>query len=145
MSYKYSFSKQLTPLDFLPSYRWWVDRCYRLWVSFVFLYKALTAILNLIVICSGPPSSQNFKTLEILLCNDSFCIHTHQCLNNIPYYQEILRTKNLDSPTLHLSSLTAHRSPNKTKIFGYKSDILIKYKRIKWTPSHKALHLLPGG
>ena len=25
------------------------------------------------------------------------------------------------------------------------SDNLIKYKRIKWTPNGKALHLLPGG
>ena len=40
---------------------------------------------------------------------------------------------------------TAHRPLNKTKIFGYKNEILIKYKRIKWTPNRKALHLLPGG
>ena len=35
--------------------------------------------------------------------------------------------------------------PNKTKIFGVESKILIKYKGIKWTPSRKALLLLPGG
>ena len=34
---------------------------------------------------------------------------------------------------------------NKTKIFGVESEILIKYKRIKWTPSRKASLLLPGG
>ena len=34
---------------------------------------------------------------------------------------------------------------NKTKIFGVKSEILIKDKRIKWTPSRKASHLLPQG
>ena len=40
-------------------------------------------------------------------------------------------------PTIH--------PPNKKIIFGYKSEILIKNKRIKWTPSRKASHLLPGG
>ena len=34
---------------------------------------------------------------------------------------------------------------NKTKVFGVESKILIKYKRIKWTPSGKATLLLPGG
>ena len=41
-----------------------------------------------------------------------------------------------------------HQHPhpqNKTKIFGIKSEILLKYKRIKCTPSRKASHLLPGG
>ena len=45
-------------------------------------------------------------------------------------------------------STTQHPHPhpqNKTKIFGIKSEILIKDKRIKWTPSRKASHLLPGG
>ena len=37
-----------------------------------------------------------------------------------------------------------HPHQNKKKVFGYKSEILIKYKRIKWTPSRKASHLLPG-
>ena len=35
--------------------------------------------------------------------------------------------------------------PNKKKVFGVESEILIKYKRIKWTPSRKASLLLPGG
>ena len=34
---------------------------------------------------------------------------------------------------------------NKKKVSGYKSEILIKYKRIKWTPRRKASLLLPGG
>ena len=34
---------------------------------------------------------------------------------------------------------------NKTEVFGVKNEILIKYKRIKWTPGRKASHLLPGG
>ena len=38
-----------------------------------------------------------------------------------------------------------HPHRNKTKIFGVKSEILIKDKRIKWTPSRKASHILPGG
>ena len=46
-------------------------------------------------------------------------------------------------------STTTHPHPhphqNKKIIFGVKSEILIKYKRIKWTPSRKASHLLPGG
>ena len=37
-----------------------------------------------------------------------------------------------------------HRQ-NKTKIFGVKSEILINDKRIKWTLSRKASHLLSGG
>ena len=45
----------------------------------------------------------------------------------------------------HPPPLTLHPPLNKTKIFGYKSEILIKYKRIKWTPNRKALHLLQGG
>ena len=32
---------------------------------------------------------------------------------------------------------------NKIKIYGVKSEILIKYKRIKWTPSRKAWYFLP--
>ena len=34
--------------------------------------------------------------------------------------------------------------PNKQKVIGY-SEMLITYKRIKWTPNRKTLHLLPGG
>ena len=39
-------------------------------------------------------------------------------------------------PTIH---------QNKKKVSALKSEILIKYKRIKWTPSCKATLLLPGG
>ena len=39
---------------------------------------------------------------------------------------------------------TAHPQ-NKTKNFVLKREILINYKRIKWTPSYKATLLLPGG
>ena len=34
---------------------------------------------------------------------------------------------------------------NKTKVFGVKNEIPIKYKRIKWTPSRKVSLLLTGG
>ena len=40
-------------------------------------------------------------------------------------------------PTIH--------PQNKKKVSAPKSEILIKYKRIKWTPSCKASLLLPGG
>ena len=33
---------------------------------------------------------------------------------------------------------------NKTKISGVESEILIKYKRIKWTPVGKTLRLFPS-
>ena len=33
---------------------------------------------------------------------------------------------------------------NKTKISGVESEILIKYKRIKWTPVGKTLSLFPS-
>ena len=39
-------------------------------------------------------------------------------------------------PTIHL--------PYKYKVFGVESEILIKYKRIKWTPSRMASLFLPG-
>ena len=34
---------------------------------------------------------------------------------------------------------------NKKEVSALKIQILIKYKRIKWTPSCKATLLLPGG
>ena len=45
-------------------------------------------------------------------------------------------------------SLTLPNFPSPTskkKIFGVRSEILIKYKKLKWTPNRKASHLLPGG
>ena len=51
-----------------------------------------------------------------------------------------------DSKTKKVRHQHPHPHPqNITKIFGIKSEILIKDKRIKWTPSRKASHLLPGG
>ena len=38
---------------------------------------------------------------------------------------------------------TTHLPLNKTKIFGVESNILLKYKRIKWTPVGHKLRLFP--
>ena len=46
-------------------------------------------------------------------------------------------------PTNHPPPSTHHQ--NKKKVFALKIQILIKYKRIKWTPSCKASLLRPGG
>ena len=39
---------------------------------------------------------------------------------------------------------TPTRHQIKKTVFGVESEILIKYKKIKWTPSRKASLLLPG-
>jgi len=54
-----------------------------------------------------------------------------------------LKTKKVRHPHPHQHQ--HQHQQNKKKVSGYKSEILIKYKRIKWTPSRKASHLLPGG
>ena len=40
---------------------------------------------------------------------------------------------------------TSHLPLNKTKVFGVESEILINYKRIKWTPRVKASLLSSQG
>ena len=55
----------------------------------------------------------------------------------------ILRKLKTKKVVHHTPSTTHH--PNTTKVFGVKSEILIKYKSIKWTPSRKASYLPPGG
>ena len=47
------------------------------------------------------------------------------------------------SGTHHPPPTTHHK--NEKKVSAVKIQILIKYKRIKWTPSCKASLLLPGG
>ena len=42
------------------------------------------------------------------------------------------------------NTLSSILHPNKTKVSVVKSEILIKCKRIKWTPTRKASLLLPG-
>ena len=46
--------------------------------------------------------------------------------------------------TFHHPPPTIHHQ-HKKKVSAFKTQILIKYKRIKWTPSCKASLLLPGG
>ena len=78
---------------------------------------------------------------EICSAQIYICVYILPCLNYIPYYfQEIQRQKKARHPHPH-----PHPHQNKTKVFGVESEILIKYKRIKWTPSCKASHLLPEG
>ena len=54
------------------------------------------------------------------------------------------RFKETKSWTIRHPPSTTHL-PNKTRVFGDKNDILIKYKRIKWTPSKKAALLSAQG
>ena len=57
----------------------------------------------------------------------------------------ILLKRKLKTKTIgHYPPRAIHHA-NKIKIFGVDNEILIKYKRIKWAPSHKALHSLPQG
>ena len=52
----------------------------------------------------------------------------------IPKLYTILLSRDLKTKTVdHHPPSTIH--PKRTKIFGLVSEILIKYKRIKWTPS----------
>ena len=64
------------------------------------------------------------------------------------------KTSSLEDKKGKDTQMGPHRGPeplrgpppgDKKKVSGVKSDILIKYKRIKWTPSRKALLLLPVG
>ena len=52
--------------------------------------------------------------------------------------------KSWHPPTTDHPPPTTHHQ-NKKKVSALKIQILIKYKRIKWTPSCKAALLLPGG
>ena len=45
----------------------------------------------------------------------------------------------------HPPSTIHHPPPKLKKNLRHQDEILIKYKRIKWTPSCKASLLLPGG
>ena len=55
----------------------------------------------------------------------------------------MLLSRDLKNQKVALHSPPTHQ--NKKKISIIKSGILIKYKRINWTPSCKAPLLLPGG
>ena len=70
------------------------------------------------------------------------CIFTPMSTLFTIFFSKDLKTKKGHHPHPHPHP---HPHQNEKIIFGVKSEILIKYKRIKWTPSRKALHLLPGG
>ena len=63
----------------------------------------------------------------------------------IPELYTILLSRDLKTKKVHHPHPHPHPHPNKKKVSALKIQILIKYKRIKWTPSRKASHLLPGG
>ena len=88
------------------------------------------------------PTSPNFKTHKTFVLQ-GFLLYTN---TSIPKLYTILLSRDLKNKKVGLPPPpTAHPPPNKKIIFGYKSEILIRYKRIKWNPSRKALLLLPGG
>merc|ERR1711980_12457 len=82
------------------------------------------------------PTSPKFKTHKIFVLH-GFLLYTYI---SIPKLYTILlsrdlKTKKVRHPHPHPHQ---HQNKKKKKVFGYKSEILIKYKRIKWTPSRKA-------
>ena len=58
-------------------------------------------------------------------------------------YKKVSRDLKNQKVVPHPPSTTDHQ--NKKKVSALKSEILIKYKRIEWTPSCNASLLLPGG
>ena len=93
--------------------------------------------------CRANPQLIDIKPTRIFSVFITIVIYTHIYLKYIPYYyQEIWRTKKCH--LIHRRPPTTHHQ-NKKKVSAIKSEILIKYKRIKWTHSCKASLLLPGG
>ena len=90
------------------------------------------------------PTSPNFKTHKTFVLQ-RFLLHTYISITYllILLVWRKLKTKKVRHP--HPHPHPHQHQQNKKKDSGYKSEILIKYKRIKWTPSRKASHLLPGG
>ena len=88
---------------------------------------------------SGSPTSQNFKTHKTFVVQ-RFLLHTYTSILEV-YTILLLR----DLKTKKVRHQHPHPHPNKKIISVPTTKILIKYKRIKWTPSRKASHLLPGG
>ena len=68
------------------------------------------------------------------------CIYTPMFKLYTILFSRDSKTKKVRHPHQH-----PHQHQNKTKVFGVESEILIKYKRIKWTPSVKASLLLSHG
>ena len=90
-----------------------------------------------------PPTSPNFKTHKTFVLQ-RFLLHTYI---SIPKLYTILLSRDLKTKKVRHQHPHPHPHPhpNKKKVSALKIQILIKYKRIKWTPSCKASRLLPGG
>ena len=86
------------------------------------------------------PNSQIFKTHKTFDLHDLHRLHfyTYICIYIICINK--FKVQKSGSP----STTTTHH-PNKIKISGVEIEILIKYKRIKWTPSGKASLLSSQG
>ena len=68
------------------------------------------------------------------------CIYTPMFKLYTILFSRDSKTKKVRHPHPH-----PHPHQNKTKVFGVESEILIKYKRIKWTPRVKASLLFSQG
>ena len=92
---------------------------------------------------SRPLTSQNFKTHKTFVVQ-RFLSYKYTSLHKL---DTLLLSWDLKTKKVrHHPHPHPHPHPqNKTKIFGVKIEILIKYQWINWTLSRKAFYLLPGG
>ena len=72
------------------------------------------------------------------------CIYTPMFKLYTILFSRDSKTKKVRHPHQHPHP-HPHPHQNKTKVFGVESEILIKYKRIKWTPRVKASLLFSQG
>ena len=93
---------------------------------------------------SGLQLLSKMNAITKLVCTDFF-IYTYTSKHKI---YSILISRDLKNqkvgPHPPSTTPTTHHQ-NEKKVSVIKSGILIKYKRINWTPSCKASLLLPGG
>ena len=69
-----------------------------------------------------------------------------QTYTSIPEVYTILLLRDLKTKKVRHQHPHPHQHQQNKKIISVPTTkILIKYKRIKWTPSRKTSHLLPGG
>ena len=80
------------------------------------------------------------KPIRPLLCEDPF----FPIYVNIYKLYTILLSRGLEKQKVAPHTNNHQSKKKKKKNSGINNEILIKYKRMKWTPSCKALHLLPG-
>ena len=89
---------------------------------------------------SRPLTSQNFKTHKTFVVQ-RFLLHTYTSISKV---YTILLSRDLKTKKVRHQHPHPH-TQNKKIISVPTTKILIKYKRIKWTPSRKASLLIPGG